>query len=73
MPALPDLAEIDSESRQTLSAAQTELKAHLDQLRHWSGQATSAQVAAVTAVEGVIVVAARRQAEWARLRLTAMW
>jgi hypothetical protein len=49
-----------------------ELQAHLDRLCHWSGQATPAQVAALSAIENFIVEAGRQQNGWGRLRLIAM-
>jgi hypothetical protein len=55
-----------------LAAAEGVLRANLDQLRHWSGEPTATQVAAVTAVEGVILTATKQQAGWARLRLKAL-
>jgi hypothetical protein len=38
-------------------AIQRQLQAHLDQLRRWSGQATPAQIAALSAIEDFIVEA----------------
>jgi hypothetical protein len=49
LPAVPDFVAI-----------QRELRAHLDQLRHhWSGQATPAQIAALSAIEEFIVKAGK--------------
>jgi hypothetical protein len=61
VPAMPDF-----------TAIQRELQAHLDQLRHWSGQATPAQIAAFAAIGDFILQAGRQQSEWGRLRLIAM-
>jgi hypothetical protein len=61
VPAMPDFAAI-----------QRELQAHLDQLRHWSGQATPAQIAALAAIGDFILQAGRQQGGWGRLRLIAM-
>ena len=61
LPAMPDFAAI-----------QRDLQAHLDQLRHFSGQATAAQIAALSAIEDFIVQAGKQQAGWGRLRLIAM-
>jgi hypothetical protein len=61
VPAMPDFAAI-----------QRELQGHLDQLRNWSGQATPAQIAALSAIGDFIVQAGRQQGGWGRLRLIAM-
>ena len=61
LPAVPDFVAI-----------QRELQGHLDQLRHWSGQATPAQIAALSAIEDFIDRAGHRQGGWGRLRLIAM-
>jgi hypothetical protein len=61
LPAIPDFVAI-----------QRELQAHLDQLRHLSGQATPAQIAALSAIEDFIVEAGKQQSGWGRLRLIAM-
>jgi hypothetical protein len=53
-------------------AIQRQLQAHLDQLRHWSGQATPAQLTALSAIEDFIAEAGRQQSGWGRLRLIAM-
>jgi hypothetical protein len=52
-----------------LAAAESVLRANLDQLRHWSGEPTAAQVAAVKAVEGFILTATEQQTRWGWLRL----
>jgi hypothetical protein len=61
LPAVPHFAAI-----------QRELQAHLDQLRDWSGQATPAQIAALSAIEDFIVETGKQQSGWGRLRLIAM-
>jgi hypothetical protein len=54
------------------AAIQRDLQGHLDQLRRWSGHATPAQIAALSAIEDFIVAAGKQQSAWGRLRLIAM-
>jgi hypothetical protein len=61
LPATPDF-----------TAIQRDLQGHLDQLRRWSGHATPAQIAALSAIEDFIVAASKQQSGWGRLRLIAM-
>ena len=55
-----------------LSAAEATLKANIGLLRHCRAEPTTTQIAAVVAVAGVIVIATKQQAGWARLRLIAL-
>jgi hypothetical protein len=67
-----------------LAAAEAVLKANIGPLRHWAAQQrsstnsagaslpTATQIAAVAAVEWVILTATKQQAGWARLRLIAL-
>ena len=55
-----------------LATAKAALKANLGQLRHWTAEPSATQIAAVAAVENVILTATTQQAGWARLRLKAL-
>lgn len=55
-----------------LTTAEAALKANLGQLRRWTAEPNATQIAAVAAVEGVILTATKQQAGWARLRLRAL-
>ena len=55
-----------------LAAAEATLKANIGLLRHCRVEPSATQIAAVAAVENVIVTATKQQVGWARLRLIAL-
>jgi hypothetical protein len=55
-----------------LAAAEATLKANIGPLRDYRTEPTPTQIAAVVAVAGVIMIATKQQAGWARVRLKAL-
>src|SRR6266404_9554460 len=55
-----------------LAAAEATLKTNIGLLRHCGAEPSAIQIAAVAAVENVIVTATKQQVGWAKLRLIAL-
>jgi hypothetical protein len=55
-----------------LAAAEATLKANIGLLRHCRAEPSASQIAAVAAVENVIVTATKQQVGWAKLRLIGL-
>jgi DNA N-6-adenine-methyltransferase (Dam) len=55
-----------------LAAAEDTLKANIGLLRHCRAEPSTTQIAAVAAVEHIIVTATKQQVGWAKLRLIAL-